>query len=474
MPGKTSHVPLCQRTGDKERSSSAQFSFWIQSILTALRPPMSGFISSLFIDPVFRQARRLSRRSSSDRLPSPIPGHPSILHASAPSSISWPSARENNYDAPATLSPESTGPQINSASLESAISEALPSSVPLTVERGRRVVDEPGDNGYVSHSGVLYDRDSIQEDIHADPEDQRLRQPFDLSSNLNSVEAGIHVSQDSPMDTTQRLSWDGKEKSALPEDDGMGHLRRKIHAIRDKDIPNPEKARLILNLMTKNYRSSQASSNNVPHSPASLRSVDRPWTPASHRSRHSFDQLSLTPASTVSVPSLSNPYNLAPEDLKPTFAPKDDEDKSEEDVDDDESEEVCLGCPHYKRNVKLQCYTCKRWYTCRFCHDKSEDHTLDRRQTENMLCMLCGCPQPASHRCIGCGEKAAWYYCSKCKLWDNDEEKSIYHCNDCGICRIGQGLGKDFFHCKVRLVISLDILFADIGLDLQRLHAYIH
>ena len=39
----------------------------------------------------------------------------------------------------------------------------------------------------------------------------------------------------------------------------------------------------------------------------------------------------------------------------------------------------------------------------------------------------------------------------KCKLWDDDPHKSIYHCNDCGICRIGKGLGKDFFHCKVFL-----------------------
>ena len=37
----------------------------------------------------------------------------------------------------------------------------------------------------------------------------------------------------------------------------------------------------------------------------------------------------------------------------------------------------------------------------------------------------------------------------KCKLWDDDPEKKIYHCDDCGICRIGAGLGKDFFHCKV-------------------------
>ena len=74
---------------------------------------------------------------------------------------------------------------------------------------------------------------------------------------------------------------------------------------------------------------------------------------------------------------------------------------------------------------------------------------LNRRETKNMLCMLCGCAQPASEECALCSERGAWYYCDVCKLWDDDPEKSIYHCNDCGICRVGKGLGKDFFHCKV-------------------------
>lgn len=56
--------------------------------------------------------------------------------------------------------------------------------------------------------------------------------------------------------------------------------------------------------------------------------------------------------------------------------------------------------------------------------------------------------QPAAQSCRECGEELARYYCDKCKLWDNDPRKSIYHCDDCGICRQGKGLGEDFFHCK--------------------------
>lgn len=65
-----------------------------------------------------------------------------------------------------------------------------------------------------------------------------------------------------------------------------------------------------------------------------------------------------------------------------------------------------------------------------------------------MLCMLCSTLQPAAKNCNNCKEEMARYYCDKCKLWDNHPEKSIYHCDDCGICRQGKGLGEDYFHCK--------------------------
>ncbi|KAK9374105.1 uncharacterized protein V1513DRAFT_127132 [Lipomyces chichibuensis] len=113
----------------------------------------------------------------------------------------------------------------------------------------------------------------------------------------------------------------------------------------------------------------------------------------------------------------------------------------------DEANEI-RGCAHYQRGVKLQCSVCDQWHTCRFCHDDVEDHQLIRSETKNMLCTYCFQPQSAAQDCRGCGRRVAKYFCEKCKLWDDDPDKSIYHCNDCGICRIGEGLGKDFFHCK--------------------------
>lgn len=65
-----------------------------------------------------------------------------------------------------------------------------------------------------------------------------------------------------------------------------------------------------------------------------------------------------------------------------------------------------------------------------------------------MVCMHCSTIQPAAQNCNACKVQLAHYYCDICKLWDDDPRKTIYHCLDCGICRIGRGLGDDFYHCK--------------------------
>ncbi|CDK27428.1 unnamed protein product [Kuraishia capsulata CBS 1993] len=110
-----------------------------------------------------------------------------------------------------------------------------------------------------------------------------------------------------------------------------------------------------------------------------------------------------------------------------------------------------LGCQHYQRNCKVECPICKRWFTCRFCHDAVvKDHALPRNQIRHVLCMFCSTPQRPAQYCINpdCGKILAEYYCDKCKLFDNDPVKDIYHCDDCGICRLGLGLNQDFFHCR--------------------------
>jgi hypothetical protein len=138
--------------------------------------------------------------------------------------------------------------------------------------------------------------------------------------------------------------------------------------------------------------------------------------------------------------------------LLPSYRPNPPPSPSEESPKDEPTTppELEFGCEHYKRNVKVQCYDCKTWHPCRHCHDAAQTtHALNRQATENMLCMACKTPQPAAQDCKECGMRAAWYYCDICKLWDDDAVKRIYHCVDCGICRRGEGIGKDFTHCKV-------------------------
>lgn len=234
----------------------------------------------------------------------------------------------------------------------------------------------------------------------------------------------------------------GRRRS-LPEDDGMGALRRRIFAIQAQEIGAPAKASLMHQLLIEGYTKSRIVPTERPQTPSS------PTSSENRRSQGPLESFRFW-QNTSDETEPRNEFDLTPEDIRPTFAPP--RDPSEDVGEDVEEPEYLdyhpLGCEHYRRNVKLQCSTCNRWYTCRFCHDKVEDHNLIRKDTKNMLCMFCGTAQRAGEICVSCGASAARYYCSICKLWNDDPDKPVYHCNDCGICRIGRGIGKDFFHCK--------------------------
>eukprot|EP01022_Parablepharisma_sp_SALTPOND_P008058 TRINITY_DN135130_c1_g1_i1.p1 TRINITY_DN135130_c1_g1~~TRINITY_DN135130_c1_g1_i1.p1 ORF type:complete len:432 (+),score=-13.07 TRINITY_DN135130_c1_g1_i1:100-1296(+) len=50
-------------------------------------------------------------------------------------------------------------------------------------------------------------------------------------------------------------------------------------------------------------------------------------------------------------------------------------------------------------------------------------------------------------KCTNCGVAFGKYYCSICKLFDNNTTKGQFHCDGCGICR--QGGKENFFHCTI-------------------------
>ena len=164
----------------------------------------------------------------------------------------------------------------------------------------------------------------------------------------------------------------------------------------------------------------------------------------------------------------------------PVQKPEEDILKSEEEDDDDDENNTLLeevevsqedydplyhspgvyGCTHYMLNCKLECPDCHRWYVCRFCHDAEvEDHKLARNKVKHVLCMWCGTPQePETNECVECDQELARYFCRKCVLYDNDPSKDIYHCDKCGICRLGLGLDKDYFHCDTcNICLSVEL-----------------
>ncbi|KAG8086337.1 hypothetical protein GUJ93_ZPchr0010g8908 [Zizania palustris] len=87
-----------------------------------------------------------------------------------------------------------------------------------------------------------------------------------------------------------------------------------------------------------------------------------------------------------------------------------------------------FGCEHYKRNCKLVAACCNKLFTCRFCHDKVSDHTMERKATVEMMCMLCLKVQPVGPNCQtpSCnGLSMAKYYCNVCKFFDDERYNNL-------------------------------------------------
>jgi uncharacterized CHY-type Zn-finger protein len=432
--------------GNASRSSHSlsRNSFTTFFALCSRNDAMS-LISSFIIDPVVRAGRRFSGAAA---VPSAgdAAGLP-LSHANHdPSSATTPPA-DSDVDASASAVPDATAagnaPQISSAS-----------PVPL-LDRIRRyssftrrphdvVVDEEvGDD-----EGGLNSSVTAPIDIPVDAASMSSNPSRALEARFRGLDLETPVSSAPTVPTaiqgarpgTAGLNAGGMSES-LPADDGFTHLRARIHEIRALEVTEQERAQMIHSLMIERYNHMR------PTSPSSFVSNDRPFTPNSAHSVFSEIRASssLSAASDVDV---DNPYKLRPGDDSPTYRTIEHND-DEEDEDEHAEDELVLGCQHYKRNVKVQCYECRHWYTCRHCHDEVEDHPLNRKMTQNMLCMACGTPQKAGATCTNCSTEAACYYCDICKLWDNNSRKKIYHCPDCGICRRGEGLGKDYTHCQV-------------------------
>lgn len=267
-------------------------------------------------------------------------------------------------------------------------------------------------------------------------------------------DTGSTAEPDRVIDASAQAERDSRR---LPADDGMQEMRRQIHSIQNSNITVDQKRFLTQQLHTKKYNSARQAKTVAEGKAAMPVPPTQDGSASTTQNNTGFGSAALeTLKSWTGLEERARLY-VSEQDRQPTYVPAtavlDDDDDLEDDAgksDDVEGAETrVLGCLHYRRNVKLQCASCEKWYTCRLCHDEAEEHILPRTETKYMLCMLCGHAQKASDTCVNCSKAAAQYYCNVCKLWSDDVNKPIYHCDECGICRVGHGLDKDFFHCKV-------------------------
>lgn len=425
---------------------------------------MSNIISDFFINPVLQQARRFSRSNT-----------PSEPVESLRNGIDTRTLGSNDGNAVEDMHLRRDSAYYASNNLRddmhrSDLSGDRLSSPPLGEDESQTPLPRPHTESTLSSSGLTdYDMlpirslatRSINHQMSDDISDNASLRILDnllgeSSGGTSDGQQNAHNSgsvaspfAETVQDSARNIDSPYPRSGPLPEDDGMGHLRKQILQIQDMDVGTEAKARMMHELLSQGYNQIHAADTKAQlkrRSQASMISQERPTTPSSLSSLNFWQQ-----SSDATPPTSQHIFHLSPEDLRRTYAPiiAAEMEESGESEAERATEIAALGCKHYRRNVKLQCSTCDRWYTCRLCHDEVEDHVLIRKETKNMLCMICGSAQRAGEYCVKCGERAAWYYCGICKLWDDDPNKNIYHCNDCGICRKGLGLGKDFFHCKV-------------------------
>ncbi|KAG9406996.1 hypothetical protein AC1031_001621 [Aphanomyces cochlioides] len=105
-----------------------------------------------------------------------------------------------------------------------------------------------------------------------------------------------------------------------------------------------------------------------------------------------------------------------------------------------------MSCDHYERGCFLLAECCKEWFPCRLCHNEEKEHEMDRHAVKQVRCRKCRHEQEPQQKCSKCNFNFGNYFCRVCNLFDHKgDEKAIFHCDKCGICRVGGR--ENYFHC---------------------------
>jgi RING finger/CHY zinc finger protein 1 len=127
------------------------------------------------------------------------------------------------------------------------------------------------------------------------------------------------------------------------------------------------------------------------------------------------------------------------------------------------------GCLHNQARCEIFAPCCKTYFRCFRCHKQNNETTtastttcdtpLDRSKISKIRCTECGLEQKPAKECEGCQISFAEYVCLECSLYRQNDPNGIFHCPDCGICRVGKGLGISHWHChSCCLCLSIDLV----------------
>ncbi|KAL9108175.1 MAG: hypothetical protein Q9227_007029 [Pyrenula ochraceoflavens] len=373
---------------------------------------MSEYLPAFLVDPVVRQARRLSRLNAGIESPGILP---ESIRTWTPSSF-WntsppPSVEENESESlslrhddtsrwsilgqrqvmpsPPWESTDSDAEDVQASQRHSSYPPF--SSTAQNLNQSQRRTRRATLHHHASETSVnpqneLPDRSRYHNDA------RRGHSSSDPTSNESGTDLISTSYGQGALEEFEAYGLSREGSTLLPANDGMGQLRRRIMAIQNGSGTTTEKARLVHTIMMERYNFSR-------YAVQSLHKED--LARGFHRSS-SDDVLSgrsQTIAAESVVSNIEVDYNLSPEDLVPSFAPSDiAENHGTSNQGEEEHDEPQLGCQHYLRNVKLQCYACKRCIV----NMESQFRNLDRD--------IAAQPMPPE--------------------WENT--RALVSCNDCG------------------------------------------
>ena len=119
-----------------------------------------------------------------------------------------------------------------------------------------------------------------------------------------------------------------------------------------------------------------------------------------------------------------------------------------------QKEKIIKKCTHYENNIQVYAKCCNKYYDCHLCHNEENNHKFNRYSLNKIKCTDCSTENNLGNTCIECKVTFAKNHCNVCNIWCS-KLNNMYHCNDCGICRMGKK--EDFFHCnKCNMCLSVN------------------